>query len=499
MRKVLNPIFLVLAILVSKVPAAKADSGLCSIDGDRRPSMMDQCEGALDLKTAQRFTLDQHIESSKKRIAHSLGVAPEALSRMHAASKEFPTTTGLGSVADCGKNFSDTVAARNKYLECVSRFGQNGLDPELLSALTNLRTPRLRRANPIAEEQRSLALLAYLNDLILENQRAKGNSVAWTDPRSGQLISGKNFADFSYQPGDILLTIGDSSVSAIISQSTYPPRRYSHALIMGQSSEGQNEIYETLIETGSIKQPWEKFTARRLNTVLVLRWKDSGSDIPLKASLQAKSMAQKGIPYDSTMDFSDSTKLFCSEFVLGSYAAVLGVSAADLAPPPSEIRSLSVFNYLKNLGVSKMKLPSPGDLIALKQFEMVGEYRNSEDLVYLWGMIAMADVWMERLDSGFTLRRSVRSRIATSIGGVADLIGGIIGTDWSLVPDSLSQEAAATIMTQEDAFKRAYKFAIEGLKKKYTTRSLLDIPLWEIRGHLSFALQEDPVLRRRFR
>lgn len=461
----------------------------------------DECEAAFDLSNKNiRMPLEAHVEWSKKRVAKTFGVSTESLDLFFKAVRQKATADQKAAdPTPCISDFKDSVLARSGWLLCLAGLGRNVLNESLLASMNDLRIKRLQNPEHKEEEQRTLALFAYVIDLVRESESEKGRKTAWINGKNAKIFGPTDFADFPYEPGDIVLTIGDSSVSSVISQSTFPPRKYSHAMIVGRNAESKLEIYETLIETGSIKQSEETFAARHLNSVLVLRYRGPGRDIPAKAATRARELAEAKIPYDTAMDFSNPDKLFCSEFVLRSYADAMGIDVQKIAPLSSEIRSDKVFNYLKSLGVNKKVMPAPGDLLSLENFEVVAEYRNSHDFIYLWGMVSMADVWMERLDAGFRMRNSLASQFKTRIGSFTDTVGSIVGTDWNLLPDSLSASSAATIMTQEDSFKRAYTFAIRNLAERFTKRSLLDVPLWEIRGHLSFALQEDSTLRSRFR
>ncbi len=476
----------------------------CS-DPSRKPtsqeeSTLEDCQYPLAVKSGKKFTLKEHVEASLARSAEVFGVSALVLSNFfEALGSEASTTSSRSVIENCFKNFSDGVSSRDSLLNCLRPQGRGALGNDLFELVNSLRIPRLRNPKALHEEQRTLALMAYLQDLIRESQKSDKSQAAWYDNRSKTFLDDSSTTAFPYKTGDLVLTLGDSSVSSIISQCTFPIRKYSHALIMGRTADQSIEVYETLIETGSILQTQESFSKRALNSILVLRWKDASSGVPEKAGAMAREMALAKIPYDPSMDFSEDEKLFCSEFVLKSFSKVSGVPLKDLNLGTSTIRSDRVFAYLQQLGVNQRNFPSPGDLLSSPYFEIVAEYRNDRDLIYLWGMMAMADVWMERLDQGFRLHRTMMSRIKSRIGAMTDLVGGLIGTDWNLLPESLSPAAAATIMTQEESFKLAYNAAIKTLSQKFSERSLLEIPLWEIRGHLSYALQEDAKLRIRFR
>jgi hypothetical protein len=482
----------VLAIFFSSSLGSAASQ--CAVE--RKPGSL--CEEPMSFSD-KKYTLEQHTAWSRLRISKIFGVAEASLvSFFTAVSRPVPDVTRVPNARQCLSGFSDDERSRSKFLVCLAGFGKASLRTEVFKGLDDLAFQRIRSLHSGEEEQHTLALFAYLQDLIREAEKSRGVRAAWFDRSSGTFTSGQGNLGFDFQPGDVVLTLGDSSISAVISQATNPPRKYSHALVMGRKDPQTIEFYETLLETGSLKQPQETFQKRHITNLLVLRWKGKEGDAT-KIAQRARALAEAHIPYDSEMDFSKSDKLFCSEFVIRSISEALGIPIERLAPGSSMIRSERVFQYLKALGVNKRSLPSPGDLLTSEHFDIVSVYRNDQDFLYFWGMSAMADVWMERLDQGFEIRRSLSSRVKARVGALTDTLGGILGTDWNLLPDSLSASAAATIMTQEEAFKRAYADATAALKTRFTSRSLLDIPPWEIRGQLSFALQENKTLARRFR
>jgi hypothetical protein len=453
--------------------------------------------------SAGRQPYPVHQAYAQARVSERLGVDFAAIAQFYAALAAAAPAAGdqpPQSLAPAVAALAHTPAARSALLRQLARQGRHGLNADLFRALFELRIA-LNRQVPIAPEaHRTLALLALLEDLVRQQRAASGLPAAWYDRAAGFLPGGSHRA-FAYQDGDILLVVGGSSISALITQSTYPQRKFSHAIIL-RIRANRLVTAETLIETGAISRDDATFSGLELHAVQVLRWKDAGerAAVAARAADRAWTFAQQRLPYDSAIDLGNPDKLFCSELVARAYADVTGTPLTGLIPEFARVRSAPVLAYLGNLGVSNPVMVSPGDLTASPFLEVVAEFRPAGQLAHLWEMMIMADVFIERLDMGFRFRPDPWRNVLAHTAAAGDFFLGVprtlLGVDLALIPQSLDRRALACMLTQENVlFRQAGAHARRQLGAAYTA-DLLALPPWEWRTALSWAVQEDRTLRR---
>lgn len=352
-----------------------------------------------------------HYFSSLKRTTERLGISTTAYIDLF-KSLNLYSKTAKGSSLNCLKKLSDTTQNRSSFVTCLSQIGIQGFNQALFRELSSAKWHRIQSAHSSTEEQKTIALLAYLEDLTRESLEMRGINTSWWSKQDGFTNFGINQADFDFKDGDVLLLIGNSSISSLITQATDPQRRFSHALMIRKKSESDFSTLEALIEKGVTSGDKKKFSNDTLQTVVVLRWKNKQhrSFVASKASDCAYNLYKNKTPYNFAMDLNDTTTMFCSQLVAHCYAQASGVDLKSLIPQMSSIRSDKVFEYLKNMGVQSKIMPSPGDLATSTQFEMVAEFRNVRNkkgklqLARMWNMFILGDVFVERLELGQKIR-----------------------------------------------------------------------------------------------
>jgi len=453
-----------------------------------------------------RHPREVHVAASRTRLASRLGVSEDALERFHAALA-VPVSSDASALpasppdrAAIGAMPVDTDAGRTAWIEALAAAGPAAFDAGLFAAVFDRRIA-LNRKLPIDDEERgkTLALLALVEDLIRDRRVRQGLPAAWYDRARG-VLDGETHDAFDYADGDILLVLGGSSVSSLITQATTPQRRFSHALML-RLRDGDLRTLESLIETGAVSYDRDRFAAAGINAVQVLRWYDPATraTIARAASDRAQRFVDQKRPYDPAMDLGNPRRLFCSELVARAYHEASGLPLEAFIPDSARVRSEAVLAYLKNIGVRQSVMISPGDLTSSPRLEVVAEFRATGQLFRQWELMLMGDVFVERLEMGYRFRPRLWSEVTATLAGTGNLLLRITsvvpGIDLSLIPASLTPRALAYLLTQEKIlYAIAYREAARMTGVDDAAHMSAVVP-WEYRGALSFAIQEHYRLR----
>lgn len=390
----------------------------------------------------------------------------------------------------CLDSLRDSAKSRNELLECLSAHGAAGLTPELGHALFIERGLRLQ-AQPSKESIQTSALLGFVEDIVREKLRADGQDAVWMDVEKGY-INGREKTDFEFKDGDVVIGLGNSSLSSLISQVTNVPSRYSHAFVV-RIRDGKMATIESLVETGVKSFPLQHLIDDPYNQLTVLRWKDDATRaaVTRKASDWAQSVADRKAEYDMEMDFSEDEKIYCSELVAKAYAYASGIPVNKIVTHRSGIDDDKVFKFTKLIGVAKREYVAPGDLFNTDQFEIVAEYRKPDDLMRAWELYLMGDLFVERLQEGHQVLPDPVLLTVPVVAWVAQLLPSIFHEDARLIPKSIGPYAMSVMATTE---LHIYNNAIGKLKKTIKgNRSLLNLSPWEIRAELDRALDTHTV------
>jgi hypothetical protein len=427
-----------------------------------------------------RAAEDGYHNKSLHKLANKAGVAPQELENLYFSLGKAPQTSQ--SSAPCVASLENNQSSRERFLDCLGARGNRALSADLGRSLFKKRL-RLLAQSPTSSRVRTLALVTYIEDLVRENLRNQGRPMSWITP-SGYL-RGFEQTDFAFEDGDVVVGLGNSSLSSLISQITNTPSRYSHAFIVRKRA-GKMTTLESLVETGVKEFPLKHFSKDPYNQLTVLRWKGGNRrQVAASASDWAKSFADREAPYDMEMDFSEDEKIYCSELIVKAYARATGVSPERLFTHQSKITSQAVRNFAGLMGVKKSVFFSPGDLFNTDYFEVVADYRKPGDLMRSWELYLMGDLFMERINGG---HRVVPGPIYTSLPlavWVGQLLPSIFHEDARLIPRSIGPYAMSVMATTET---KIYKPAIRHFYRASETRNLLDNPLWRVRGEFERAM-----------
>jgi hypothetical protein len=426
---------------------------------------------------------------SLNRLSSRAGVTGTSLSQyfFHLSASGDGQHGGVDRAAphECLELFDDTLAARSATLECLS-YRHTRYDEDFFQDLFSLHAYK-SKAHTTAELQMSLALITYLKDITRESLVSQGKAASWFEKDVG-FVSAKKYTDFKYQNGDIVLGLGNSSVSSLISQVTDPKSHYSHAFLVRVNADGQISSYESLIETGVKHFDQAHFLKDHYNQLTVLRWSDprTRSSVTSQALAFADEVARAGAGYDSRIDMNDDHKMFCSELVAKAYAEGSGLSVQELVPSFSKIKSDAVFDFINDMGVANRDMLSPGDFLNSPYFEVVGEFRPAQDLVRSWELYLMGDLMIDRLERGFKVYSAPEYILLPLPVFLLQLLPSALDSDLRLIPESVGPRAFAKMATTE---LKIYKPAIRRLESELKgRRGLRKTSLWQMRASLESKL-----------
>lgn len=245
--------------------------------------------------------------------------------------------------------------------------------------------------------------------------------------------------------GDILVSRGGAPTSALIARGNDFPGNFSHAaLVYVDDSSAQASIIESHIERGvAVATPEEYLRDVKLR-VMVLRLR---SDLPTlqadpllphRAARRALQDARDHhIPYDFSMDFQDSTRLFCSEVVSTPYRA----HGITLWMGLSSISTPGIVAWLSAFGVRHFETQEPSDLEYDPQLRVIAEWRDPETLYKDHIDNAATDALLEGAEKGERLEYSWYLLPVGRLMKAYSWILNILGREGP-VPEGMSPEAA---------------------------------------------------------
>lgn len=457
---------------------------------------------------------EAHYEASKARVLSRIGVGEGSYFKFQKSLAASQANEVRSESAQCISRLQDTDSGRSEFLECLARYGRGGLNENLfLSAYTENQKRIKDEVNLSLEKEKTKLLLFYLQDLVREQRERNNERSAWFLPNQGFDVRARLHSDFDYQDGDAILMIGNSSISSLISQATYPQRRYSHAALV-RVRDNRFGTAEALIESGVVSHDMEYFKKGQLQTVTVLRWNQNDLGIREKASDCGARHVESNTPYNFSMSLENRNAMFCSQLVVQCYADASETDVNALIAKPASIRSRPVLKYLDNFGVSSEVMPSPGDIAASRFFTPVADYRRTRDpktdeisIHRLWDLFLMGDVFIDRLESGYQIKWNVFTKglmfpLLSMVDRLGEFFMGIVGVDRQLIPrgvrtQTLGHMSVLEITIYKDTFKIASK-----LNKKYfkqDLKSLLSTDLIFKRALLSYSLSQNFEARQVFK
>lgn len=204
--------------------------------------------------------------------------------------------------------------------------------------------------------------------------------------------------------GDLLVSRGGSEMSAFIARANDYPGNFSHvAIIYVEPGTNIPYIVEAHIDKGVTVADTSAYLEDTKLRFMVLRPRADLSAIDANPMLGHEAARfvlnearQRHIPYDFSMDYFDSSRMFCSE--VGSYAyREFGIS---LWEPKSTVSSEGVVSWLMAFGVENFFTQLPADLEYDPSLSVVAEWRNRETLAQDHVDNAVMDALIARANEG---------------------------------------------------------------------------------------------------
>jgi hypothetical protein len=245
--------------------------------------------------------------------------------------------------------------------------------------------------------------------------------------------------------GDMLVSRGGYPTSALIARGNDLPGNFSHvALVHVDSATGAASTIEAHIERGVSIATAEEYLRDKKLRIMVLRpradlpWKAADPMLPHRAASRALERARsEHVPYDFAMDYTDPSRLFCSE-VASSVYRDLGVT---LWTGLSTISAPGLRRWLAAFGVRHFETQEPSDLEYDPQLVVVAEWRDPARLLADRVDNAVIDAMLEGAEAGDALEydwyRLPPARLAKAFSWILQQAGGT-----GPVPEGMSAEAA---------------------------------------------------------
>ncbi len=282
--------------------------------------------------------------------------------------------------------------------------------------------------------------------------------------------------------GDILVSRGGASTSALIARGNDYPGNFSHAaLAYVDDRTGEVSIIESHIECGVAVASIDKYLNDTKLRILVLRLRHdlpallADPLLPHKAAAASLERARhEHIPYDFQMDYHDDHKLFCSEVVSSAYDSV----GLRLWTGESTITTPGVRSWLAAFGVVHFRTQEPSDLEYDPQLTVVAEWRDPATLYKDHIDNAVIDAMLETAETGEYLDYDIYmlpfARVMKAYSMMLNLFGKV-----GPIPEGM--DAAAAL--KHDRFSKrhaAIKARLLKLADDFETTHGYRPPYWEL-------------------
>lgn len=245
--------------------------------------------------------------------------------------------------------------------------------------------------------------------------------------------------------GDILVSRGGYPTSALIARGNDYPGNFSHiALVHVDPAAGAITVIEAHIETGVAVSTADQYLAEKKLRVMLLRPRadlpalQRDPMLPHRAATAMLARASAGhIPYDFEMDYTDPSRLFCSEVASAAYKA----AGMELWMGLSTISRDGLRDWLAAFGVRHFATQEPSDLEYDPQLHVVAEWRDAEALFDDHVDNAVTDAMLEGADRGerlgFLWYTLPVARVLKAYSWVRERAGGV-----GPIPEGMSPAAA---------------------------------------------------------
>jgi len=245
--------------------------------------------------------------------------------------------------------------------------------------------------------------------------------------------------------GDILVSRGGYPTSALIARGNDYPGNFSHVgLVHVDSASHVASVIEAHIERGVAVSTADEYLRDKKLRIMVLRLRTDLAPLiadpllPHRAASLALERARSGhIAYDFDMDYTDPSRLFCSEVA----SSVYGELGVRLWTGLSTISAAGLRRWLSAFGVRHFETQEPSELEYDPQLVVVAEWRDARALMQDHIDNAVVDAMLEGAEAGDALTypwyQLPLARLAKAYGWVLGEFGGR-----GPVPQGMSARAA---------------------------------------------------------
>ncbi len=248
--------------------------------------------------------------------------------------------------------------------------------------------------------------------------------------------------------GDVLLSRGGAPTSALIARGSDFANTFSHAALAHVDADtGVGTVIESLIEVGSAISTVEEYLESKKHRIVVLRLRPDHPalrDDPLLPHRAAAAMLERfqneHVPYDFAMDWSEPSKMFCSEVVYHAYRR----EGVELWSIRSAMSAPGLVRWLGAMGVREFQTIVPSDLEYDAQLRAVVEWRNVAALMDYRLDNAITDALLEDADRGSDLGYAwFALPVARLLKGVS-IVQSLLGRQ-PAIPEGMPSEAALRV------------------------------------------------------
>ena len=224
--------------------------------------------------------------------------------------------------------------------------------------------------------------MGYLLNLKLKTKN-KENKIAFHGDHPF-LLSNPKFGSFKYKEsfksGDIIISRGNTFISAAIARGNGANNHFSHlSLVYVEETTGKIYTIESHIETGVIVRPIEEHIAQKNAREALYRYPDT--ETAHKAAKYMYALARKykepnNIPYDFSRQMDEHSAIDCTEIVRLAYK--VASNNGVLFPKYVSQFPINLKKFLNHIGVTSIIGFLPGDIEVDPRVELVAEWRDIE-------------------------------------------------------------------------------------------------------------------------
>ncbi len=277
----------------------------------------------------------------------------------------------------------------------------------------------------LSSVKRIVRALRYVEDYFVEFSYMKQGLIDKTHSYTNlkgtgtHFLTNPNFQFSSYedlQGGDVILSRGNAYSSAAIARIGDDDMQFSHLSLVHQNEkDGSLHTTEAHIEIGNVVAPIKVHIDQGNARTVVFRMNDENISYLAGKKMydyvaEHKKRTGKNIPYDFSMDYSDPSKIFCSEVIYMGYemaAKDLKMSSPNVPMYKTKFNK-GLLSFLTSIGlnlnednIGDFDTFGPGDIQFDPRFDVVAEWRNPmkmRDSRFKDAILTKIFQWMENED-----------------------------------------------------------------------------------------------------